>query len=159
MSKRKSRRRRARHGSRSVPSSTLPDAPCDVLGVEDGIDPRILFRNHYREDTPAPPEHRARQLAGQAAQALRFALQEFDDPLLLSLDVVAVTAEAGGSALRVVVQPFDGPIADAREAERVLDRLDRVQGRLRSAVAVAIRRRRVPMLRFSLDARARGGER
>ena len=159
MSKRKSRRRRRRRGSRPVPRSNFPDVPCDVPGVEDGIDPRILFRNLYQEDTPAPPEHRARQLAGQAAQALRFALQEFDDPVLQTLDVVAVTAEAGGSALRVVVQPFDGPIPDAREAERVLERLDRVQGRLRAAVAVAIRRRRVPQLRFALGDTTAGGER
>lgn len=159
MPKRKSRRRKRRRGSRSLPGPNRPDAPCDVPGVEDGIDPRILFRNLYQEDTPAPPEHRARQLAGQAAQALRFALQEFDDPVLQSLDVVAVTAEAGGSALRVVVQPFDGPIPDAGEAELVLERLERVHGRLRAAVAVAIRRRRVPQLRFALDGTCREGGR
>jgi len=122
--------------------------PCDELGPDDGIDPRILFRN---EQPRSRNDRKNHQLAAQAARALQFALGGVcRDPLLQQLDVVSVEPAPDARRLRVIVH---AP-SDADSIDDVRARLERAHGVLRSAVAQAIRRRKAPELIFDVRPRA-----
>ena len=118
--------------------------PCDELGPDDGIDPRILFRN---EEPRSRDDRKNSQLCAQAARALHFALAGVcHDPLLQQLDVVSVEPAPDARRLRVIVRvpADDTPIDDVRE------RLVQAHGLLRSAVAAAVSRRKAPELVFEV---------
>lgn len=126
---------------------------------EDGIDPRVLFKHHYRTENPDPTDHRrTAQLCAQARRALTLALLDLGDPLLRELDVVDVSPAPDASRLRVTVRPCVADIVDERDAAEILAGLAAARGVLRAAVAQAVRRRRAPDLAFELTSH-RGGER
>jgi ribosome-binding factor A len=96
-------------------------------------------------------EHKTRQLCRQAYRALASAFAgEIADPLLQDLAVVNVTPAPDATRLLVELSP--GSCADRSAPtpplHEVLERLDRVRGLLRHAVATAIVRKRAPELVF-----------
>jgi ribosome-binding factor A len=88
------------------------------------------------------------QLCRQVAETLGSVLAgQCDDVVLQGLDVVDISPAPDASRLLVMVRPLD-----PEEPGRVLERLDRASGRLRSEVAAAITRRKTPVLAFRLAA-------
>jgi len=86
------------------------------------------------------------QLCKEAARALEATLAcDCRDPILNDVDIVSVTP--GGSNQLSVAVAYAGEDAGV-DAEEVLARLSGVAGFLRSEVARAVNRRRVPELRF-----------
>lgn len=139
-------------------------AVVDEIGPEDGVDPRLdakaRARQHRRPRLGPPanertPGRKARQLGRQVAETLDALLAgEAADDLLRGLRVVDVVPAPDTSRLLVTlaVDPaLDGlaPTPAARPADR-LARLDQASGWLRSEVAAAICRKRVPALAFRL---------
>lgn len=93
--------RSARRSNKKLPRNN--DVPCDELGPDDGIDPRILFRNEHRR---SPDDRKLQQLCSQSARAMQFALAGLcSDPILQELDVLHVEPAPDSRRLRVVVCP------------------------------------------------------
>ena len=138
MSARKSSRRKVR-------------SLCAEVDPDDGIDPREAVRKRRaKRSGPAPPksDRKTMQLCRQVAETLGDVLAgQCDDDVLHGLDVVDVVPAPDASRLLVTVRPL--PPA---EPGRVLERLGRASGRLRSEVAAAITRRRAPALAFRIAA-------
>jgi len=85
------------------------------------------------------------RLCRQAAEALQTALSgECGDEVLQDLAVASVEPAPEGGGLVVTVD------APAHPPLEVLERLGRAKGLLRSAIARAITRKRVPDLRFRI---------
>jgi ribosome-binding factor A len=114
---------------------------CAEVGPGDGIDPRLEGRG---PSGPAP-NRKALQLSGQVARTLSGLLAESEDDVLRDLLVVSVVPAPYASRLLVSVAPSP---AEAVEAPAVLERLERVRGRLRTEVAAAVHRRKAPDLTF-----------
>ena len=95
-----------------------------------------------------PSEHagavKTLRLCRQVEEVLALAFAGCGDEALLGVSVREVAPWPGPGRLLVTVE---APGADPAET---LGALDRVQGRLRSEVASAIRRKRAPELRFKL---------
>src|SRR5262249_35734345 len=91
------------------------------------------------------PNRKALQLCDQVAQTLGFVLVgECGDDLLRDLVVEAVVPAPNSAHLLVTVaMPADGP-----DPARVLEHLQAAMGMLRSEVAAAIHRKKVPLLTF-----------
>lgn len=118
---------------------------CAELGPEDGLDPRTFFRKRSGKVT----NRKALQLCAQVARTLSTILAgECEDDLLRDLLVESVRPAPDSMHLLVRVCPATS--ARAVDANQVLDHLHRAQGSLRSAVAAAIHRKRVPELTFSV---------
>ncbi len=119
-SNRKSRRRR----------SSLPENSGDLFGHKTGQDRKVF------------------QLCAQAERALVCAFGQSREPLVLDLQVHAVQPCPSASRLLVLVQP----VAKAGAVNRgeILDALGREKGRLRTAVAQTVNRKRAPDLLFEL---------
>lgn len=116
--------------------------PCTTLGSDDGIDPRKYFQDPVDR---ARDDRKTRQLSRQVAHALQLALAgECGDARLQALEVVAVEPAPDASRLRVVLRSFDPQVEIATLTACVAA----VAGRLRTATAAAIRRRRAPDLVF-----------
>ena len=117
-------------------------ALCSELGPEDGIDPRELLRQAARKKGG----RKTLQLCGQVAEALNYAFAAVcNDDVLRELGVLAVQPAPDESRLMVTVAPtLPGPCDPAQ----VLDRVQQALGKLRSEVAVAIHRKKVPELAF-----------
>lgn len=116
--------------------------PCNELGPDDAIDPRIYFRNEPRR---RGDDRKVRQLCAQAARALQYALGGLcRDPILQQLDVVSVEPAPDARRLRVIVRPC----VEGASASEVQERLAQAYPLLRSAVAADVRRRRAPDLLF-----------
>jgi ribosome-binding factor A len=105
-----------------------------------GIDPSAFIDT--RSDHRA--ERKTSQLCREVREALSLALAELDDDTLTSAWVADVHADGDPSHLRVIVVT---PLADV---DAVHDALQRACGRLRSEVAGAISRKRVPLLAFEV---------
>lgn len=118
---------------------------CDEIGPEDGIDPRYLPRHTETKSR----NHKTRQLCREARRILSLILPgEVSDPLLQNLEMVDVTTNDECEFLWVTLIHTDGGVAtDNNEIER---RLHAMQGFLRSAIARAVRRKRVPALKFKV---------
>lgn len=114
------------------------------LHDDDGIDPRKdRSRNGHRSEGF---DRKMLQLCKEAARALEATLAcDCRDPILNDVDIVSVTP--GGSNQLSVAVAYAGEDAGV-DAEEVLARLSGVAGFLRSEVARAVNRRRVPELRF-----------
>ena len=116
---------------------------CAEIGPDDGVDPRVFFRKRSEQKT----NRKALQLCREVLRTLSNVLSwEQGDALLRSLQVDAVVAAPDSSRLLVTVsQP-----AGCHEAgvEQILERLQRVRGKLRAEIAAAVNRRRVPDLTF-----------
>jgi ribosome-binding factor A len=112
--------------------------PSDLLGPDDGIDPKLLFRPTRRRD-----DRGARRLCAQVHDLLILALADRRDAILQSLLVTSVEPAPDATRLAVRVQPpSDADFGDVRR------RLALAAGVLRTEVAQAIRRRRAPELVF-----------
>ena len=117
----------------------------DEPGPEDGTDPKEWHRKPW--DAPKAAGRKARQLCGQAAEALHAAVGECADPAVQALTVLQVTPAPHTGRLRVTLTlPADGSVGRA-EAEAALAR---AAGRLRGEVADAVHRRRAPELVFEV---------
>lgn len=100
-----------------------------------------------RKHQPHGTSRKTKQLCHQVAETLNYVLSgECDDDVLRNFYVVGVDPAGDPSCLLVTVGPLDAgdrtPVAD------VLERLQRVSGKLRSEVATSISRRKVPQLLF-----------
>ena len=82
-------------------------------------------------------------LASQALETLSLALAELEDPALASLRIVDVQTGFSGELIALLACP-------AADYEAALSTLPRMEGRLRSELAYALQRKRVPRLVFAL---------
>jgi ribosome-binding factor A len=118
---------------------------CGEIGSDDGVDPRTFFRDPVRRRT----NRKALQLCGQIARTLSSLLTwESGDDLLRDLTVAAV--EPAPDSTRVLVTVSCPPDVEAGD---VLPHLHRAASRLRTAVAAAVHRKRVPELVFRVAGR------
>jgi ribosome-binding factor A len=117
-------------------------ALCSELGPEDGIDPRDLLRAAARKKGG----RKTHQLCGQVAEAINYAFAAVcRDDVLRELGVVAVQPAPDESRLLVTVGPtLPGPC----DPNQVLAHVHQALGKLRSEVAAAIHRKKVPELAF-----------
>ena len=136
MRRRKSHRRRAGRGD------GLPFV--DPVFVEE-LSGRSERANAFRRQKP---DHKTMQLCRQAERAISLALMgECDDDVLRGLHVESVTPAPDAS--RLLVRVVVGRSAGAGVTMQVvLERLERVAGLLRAAVAQAVTRKRAPELTF-----------
>ena len=129
-------------------------AHCQEIHEDDGVDPREFFRkdnNRHKEN------RKARQLCHQVAQTLELVLSgDSRDEILQSLHVVSVEPAPDSSRLLVVVAT-DLPVEQFDPVD-IVARLGRHTARLRSEVAGAIARKRVPLLVFQVTGPAGSGE-
>jgi ribosome-binding factor A len=120
--------------------------PCAELGPGDGIDPR---RTKDAEDRHVP-NRKALQLCAQIARTLGCALaSECGDDVLQALLVASVQPAPDSTRLLVTVYPT--PSAPVQEAAQILQHVHRAAGMLRSVVAAAVHRKRVPELVFRVS--------
>src|SRR5262245_23720532 len=115
-------------------------SPCDAVGADDGIDPKLLFRPSSRKRGDSG----VRRLCSQVREALTFAFAgSCRDEVLLSLFVEDVEPAPDASRLAVTVRaPEDVDVSVARE------HVNRAASMLREEVAASICRRRAPELVF-----------
>jgi len=130
--------RSSRHGRRRFARSL-----CAQLGPDDGIDPRSFSRGSHGRIA----NRKARQLCAQISETLSLVLQgECDDDLLRDLLVESVVPAPDSTRLLVTVAP--SPAAGALSPGPIMERLAHATGKLRSEVAGAINRKKVPELIF-----------
>ena len=118
---------------------------CGQLGPDDCIDPNEFFKPSRRRQKV---DKKAQQLCRQVAQALDLTLSDCDDDRLLLLFVVDVVPAPDCSRLMVNVGA-DMALADF-DHQDLIGRLESQTARLRSEIARAICRKRVPNLVFNL---------
>lgn len=119
---------------------------CGEIHEDDGVDPREYFKIGRG---PRKLDHKAKQVCRQAAETLDQVLSgETGDRQLACLRVVSVHPAPDASRLLVTV------VANCTNEEfnrtEIEARLQVSAGRLRSAVASAITRRKAPTLAFVL---------
>ena len=122
---------------------------CGSTGEDDFIDPRT-----FHEITAHSSDHEARRLrlCGQVARTLRSVLPESADALVREIEVQTVEPQGGKNTLRVVVRLPADLNSDKRVTMReLLQTLRRQEGWLRSEIASAITRKRVPRLSFAVE--------
>jgi ribosome-binding factor A len=117
---------------------------CDAVGPEDGIDPR----RSRREPRRTAKNRKALQLCGQVAKTLHLVLSECADPMLRDLLVVSVVPAPDSTRLLVTVR-HNSPSEQVQRAP-VQEHLRRAYGMLRSEIAAAIHRKKVPELLFDV---------
>lgn len=127
---------------RNQPSEKDLQALSSEVGPEDGTDPRDLLRHAARKKGG----RKTHQLCGQVAEALNYALSAAcNDDVLRDLSVVTVQPAPDEARLLVTVGPtLPGPC----DPVQVLAHLQQALGKLRSEVAAAIHRKKVPELTF-----------
>lgn len=129
---------------------------CGEIGGQDGLDPKLEARAWARvgEDRGGGGRRKTFQLCAQVSEALAAVLAEQPHDLLRDLEVLGVEPAPDASRLLVTLRNH-GPadVADAMAA------VEASAGRLRTAVASAITRRKAPNLafRFRLDPDTLGG--
>jgi ribosome-binding factor A len=127
---------------RKQPSPKRTDALCSEIGPDDGIDPRDLLRETARKKGG----RKTLQLCGQVAEAINYAFAAVcNDDVLRELGVLAVLPAPDESRLLVTVGPtLPGPC----DSIQVMTHVQQSLGKLRSEVAAAIHRKKVPELTF-----------
>jgi ribosome-binding factor A len=116
---------------------------CAERGPEDGLDPRTFFRKPSGKVT----NRKALQLCAQVARTLSTVLAgECEDDLLRDLLVESV--HPAPDSMHLLVRVCLAASATEVDANQVMEHLHRAHGRLRSEVAAAIHRKRVPELTF-----------
>jgi ribosome-binding factor A len=119
---------------------------CGEIHEDDGIDPRDFFKSGRG---PRKQDHKVRQLCRQAAETLEQVLSgETGDDRLACLRVVSVQPAPDASRLLVTVAAGCDKADFCRDATEA--HLQASAGRLRTAVAAAITRRKAPTLAFVL---------
>jgi len=119
-------------------------ALCGELHDDDGVDPREYFQPTRKRDKAG---RKSKQLCRQAQKTLELVLSgETHDDLLGNLRIVSVTSSTDSAALVVTVVADTSP--DRFDRAEIEGRLMKASGRLRSAVAGAITRKRTPLLIF-----------
>ena len=128
--------------------------PCDALGPDDLIDPKLLFR-------PSPQrrsDRSTRRLCSQVREALMYALAgSCRDEVLQSLYVADVEPAPDASRLAVTLEVAEAALVDTALVDGVHARLALVAGLLRAEVAASIHRRRTPELVFRVVAAGEAG--
>jgi ribosome-binding factor A len=114
------------------------------VDADDGHDPRDFFKPQHQ---PRRANRKAQQLCAQVADTLQHLFGESADPVVQSLEIVEVRPAPDASQLLVLVAPAVGGSCTSNEATAALMRAG---GWLRSQVATAITRKRVPQLVFRL---------
>lgn len=129
----------------SFEPGTRGDPPSrDADPFEDGVDPSTYFDRH---DTNRPRERKTRMLCAQVADCLQLALDGIGDDDLQELWLQGVEPFPDAGTLRVTLLVGAGAhLARANAA------LARAAGFLRSEIAAAISRKRVPQLVFRVVA-------
>ncbi|HZU39369.1 MAG TPA: ribosome-binding factor A [Gemmataceae bacterium] len=123
----------------------------DDIGPEDGLDPRLFFRKRSEKKI----DRKVLQLCGEVSRTLSQVLAwELGDNVLSQVRIESVVPAPDSSRLLVAVSL---PAAGTSNPERVLQRLHQLTGRLRSEIAAAVARRRVPELAFQVTLRAEEG--
>ncbi len=119
----------------------------DEIDPDDGLDPRKFLRRTSGRVT----NRKALQLCAQVRDILDYVfVWDCGDRLLKGLMVASVVPAPNASRLLVTVcLPED---LQGRDPAQVLERLNHARGRLRSEVAAAIHRKRVPELSFRIAA-------
>lgn len=121
-------------------------ALCGEIHEDDGVDPREFFKAGRSR---RKPDHKTARLCGQVAQTIDQILAgETGDDDLRCLRVASVRPAPDASRMLVSVVA-DAPGGDFNRA-RAETRLQAASGRLRTAVAAAITRRKAPSLLFVL---------
>jgi ribosome-binding factor A len=135
---------------RKQPSQKRTPALCSEPGPEDGIDPRDVLRQTARKKGG----RKTHQLCAQVAEALNYAFAAVcNDDVLRELGVVAVQPAPDESRSLVTVGPtLPGP----HDPTQVLAHLQQALGKLRSEVAAAIHRKKVPELSFCVAPNTQG---
>lgn len=119
-------------------------AHCGELHEDDGVDPREFFKSNK---STKRQNRKAKQLCRQVAETLDLVLSgDCHDTVLQSLHVVSAVPAPDSSRLLVTLCA-DVP-AGQFDRDAILAELHKQTGRLRSEVATAITRKRVPMLTF-----------
>jgi ribosome-binding factor A len=135
---------------RNQPSRKRLPALSSELGPEDGIDPRNVLRQSARKKGG----RKTHQLCGQVAEALNYAFAgACNDDVLREMGVVAVQPAPDESRLLVTVGPT---LPGALDRTQVLAHLQQALGKLRSEIASAIHRKKVPELTFCVVADVMG---
>jgi len=116
-------------------------ALCGNVHEDDGVNPRDFFGGGSRKQV----DRKSLQLCAQVKETLEFVLAgECGDEVLCGLIVASVVPAAGANRLVVTVELPRG--SGGPGATDVLEHLARAAGLLRTAVAAAVCRRRVPEL-------------
>jgi ribosome-binding factor A len=125
---------------------------CGEFHDDDGVDPRDYFRPaRFRKRQ----NHKDRQICRQAAETLTLLLSsELGDNCLTDLRVVSVVPAPDASRLMVTL--YCDVKSDQFDRALVEECLSECKGRLRSAVAAAITRRKAPVLAFTVIGPAPG---
>lgn len=117
---------------------------CHEIHEDDGVDPREFFRT---ERGARQSDRKARQLCRQTAETLAQVLSgEMHDQRLACLRVTSVQPAPDASRLLVTLVADCAPEEFCRTTTET--RLQASAGRLRTAVAAAITRRKAPQLAF-----------
>ena len=118
-------------------------ALCAEIRPEDGIDPGKVVHKSIHSN-----KHRKTyQVCKQAERTLNLVLAgESVEVLLRELSICAVEPNPDSSRLLVIVEPISTVVS--LDKHDVLQALQRAEGRLRSAIATTINRKRVPQLTF-----------
>jgi ribosome-binding factor A len=120
---------------------------CSEIRPDDGVEPRTFFRKAGRKAN----NRKALQMCGEIARTLSAVLAwESGDNVLRCLAVDAV--EPAPDSTRVLVTVYIQTPLENADVGQVLERLHRSRGKLRTAVAAAIHRKRVPELVFRVRA-------
>jgi ribosome-binding factor A len=126
--------------SRRISRRAILSASADV-GPGDGLDPRF-----DRPDEAGKVKNRkALQLCGQVAETLALVLADSGDAVLQNLLVQSVRPWPTSARVLVTVTPAAGYGVDA---QTVAAHLEAARQRLRTEVAAAVHRRKVPELLF-----------
>ncbi len=135
--------------SRRKSSRRQLESLCADVHPDDGVDPKEFFspRVSSTQKQTQAVSRKTLQLCSQVADTLNLVLSgDCADECLQCLQVVTVTPAPNASQLLVVVSSSSAGAAP--DPATVSERLARANGRLRSEVAAAIVRRRVPRLIF-----------
>ncbi len=117
-------------------------AHCQQIHPDDGVDPREYFKAPRRQ---GKRDRKTDQLCRQVFETLSLVLTgEIDDERLHNLQLVSVTPAPDGSQLLVMLGCDPEFSLDTLQDLQV--RVQTIGGRLRSAVAAAITRKRAPKL-------------